>query len=74
MVYYDIDGWQDVLDTNELINNDWPAIFSQIKEELSNSNMQEDIINNLEKGRNIARIIDIFDDYYICVYVAGDGK
>ncbi len=69
IVFYDLDGWEQILTPDQAENIDWQSALEQLREGVD-KNVDEEI--NQAKGRNIAKIIDNL--LYYLVLLKTDGK
>jgi putative membrane fusion protein len=73
LIYYDLDGWEGVLTTEEPLDHDWQAIFDQLRQEQEElSDVQDQGLDNQGEGRRVARLVDNFAANLVCLAVTGD--
>ena len=74
LVFYDLDGWEEVLTPDNLLSVDWQEIFAKMSADDSASDTAEEDVApaNLGNGRKVARIVDNLSDIYVCLSVEED--
>ena len=70
LVFYDLDGWEEILTQDKLLSMDWQQVFAQMSGEEQPENDDATVTpENLGEGRKIARIVDNLADIYLCLEV-----
>ncbi|NLF79959.1 MAG: hypothetical protein GX572_02065 [Clostridia bacterium] len=73
IVYYDLDGWEGILNTEEPLARDWEEVFSQLRNGPAIPALAaEGGLENQGQGRRIARLVDNLAANLICIAVCGD--
>lgn len=74
LVYYQLDGWEDVLLADELLAIDWTAVFDRMYEDEQAVQPLTAEPDNIGSDRPVARIVDNLEPVYLCVYVEEDVR
>ncbi len=72
LVYYQLDGWEELLNPDNILSIDWPSVFEQFAEQEQASEELSHPVENLGAGRSVAKIIDNLTVPYFCFYVTED--
>lgn len=74
LVFYDLDGWEELLTPDNILSVDWQQVFAQMSTENSDSTDTEvdSAPANLGTGRKVARVVDNLADIYVCLFVEED--
>lgn len=72
LVFYDLDGWEELLHPDNTLATDWAAVFERLLAESEAAAALDSQLDNLGSGRRVARIVDNLSVPYFCFYVEED--
>ena len=74
LVFYDLDGWEELLTPDNILSVDWQEIFAQMSDENTESadSVEETAPANLGTGRKVARVVDNLAAIYVCLLAEED--
>ena len=72
LVFFDTDGWENVLTPDTMNSLDWASTFAALSQDKQAATSSETVADDQAAGRNVARLMENLAAPYICVHVEGD--